>query len=988
MLLSAVCCLFTVAPALCVGPNAGGHFRDGSLAWSKLEGNTVQFELLSTWKRSHSGHLVHGVTAEGRIFVGDEVTVGGQVPPKLDFGDGAFQYVVVKVTSFSEEGDWFSGVSIFTHTYTTPNNGWRVDFDRYGASTTTQGAPWSARFSGCCRWEHLVNEANEPFKLDAIFDLVKMTGSPGARSLEFSTACSQENPVNCKIPGQGEGAPGPCNKVPFTTIACGNAVSSVGEAGGFVTVPTHPEVNGIIVDPDGTIRTPPKPSCLDPGQRTVGISVRDGTVGYVAIKNPGINCPASGQLQIQGGATLAGKQTARGTFESENGKLKRINLEYPGQGYKSMPSVFIVDEDDFPCTGYELEAVSFETQVNILVGAIERHGNGCIDQDGNSVFCILDVVDTEVKYQGTVIPQWLEDGFPGMGWGWNKDAKRLLPPSAAIEQSLVESPRDRTVNGGTGQQTVHSHMVAYAGYELELTFKAFANWCQLSDMSIMSEFVEDSRCWVKGTTVTFKYGPYPTQNVAFSIHKEGAITDLMITYDNPFEAHRPQHEFAVNKLNRDYVDHPNSVQAASLGFTRIDFNLNFGVGGAAVYLWYKKYDGNETNKAGQQAITHINVSTSAAEERMFASDGYTKLEGNLNEQAGGSNVFIWYKKSSGHVTYQPHRPTQWGWEHAIMNITIAAPQTPYSQVPDTDDRSDVNMYFAGTQTAPGWVKVQKNLNAGTVSNSQVYLFWRRGHSNPTSQTMTWKPCACDVGRQYLCVAPQTSQMDSLGLDKVTGEERCMAIDVLPDALPQWVSPQPDQVLEFYMGKETRYPISVQVLNPDKEVNIEADLPPGAALDIMTRPTQNCSHTGQCYTRSRDLAWTPAWNQGGYSVYVCFKASDIITGCEHANQQHETTRCATLLVRKCVYAVNFEQHLQELASLYKTDWLNVYSMNPTIKTPDRVLFEGQLVNIGHLYSVVPGDTVSKIAKVICKPECISRTLFSVERLCISALGSGR
>ena len=323
-----------------------------------------------------------------------------------------------------------------------------------------------------------------------------------------------------------------------------------------------------------------------------------------------------------------------------------------------------------------------------------------------------------------------------------------------------------------------------------------------------------------------------------------------------------------------------------------------------------------------------------------------------------------------------------------MNITIAAPQTPYSQVPDTDDRSDVNMYFAGTQTAPGWVKVQKNLNAGTVSNSQVYLFWRRGHSNPTSQTMTWKPCACDVGRQYLCVAPQTSQMDSLGLDKVTGEERCMAIDVLPDALPQWVSPQPDQVLEFYMGKETRYPISVQVLNPDKEVNIEADLPPGAAMDIMTRPTQNCSHAGQCYTRTRDLAWTPAWNQGGYSVYVCFKASDIITGCEHANQQHETTRCATLLVRKCVYAVNFEQHLQELASLYKTDWLNVYSMNPTIKTPDRVLFEGQLVNIGHLYSVVPGDTVSKIAKVICKPECISRTLFSVERLCISALGSGR
>jgi hypothetical protein len=145
------------------------------------------------------------------------------------------------------------------------------------------------------------------------------------------------------------------------------------------------------------------------------------------------------------------------------------------------------------------------------------------------------------------------------------------------------------------------------------------------------------------------------------------------------------------------------------------------------------------------------------------------------------------------------------------------------------------------------------------------------------------------------------------------------------------------------------------------VQIEAQLPPGAVLDVITRPASNCSNIGLCYVRSRDLAWTPAWNQGGLSTTVCFKATDIVTGCEPLGQPHESQVCATLKVIKCAYAINFEQHLQELASLYKTDWLNIFSMNPTIKTPDRVLYAGQVVNIGHLYQVVPGDTMHKIAQ---------------------------
>jgi len=672
------------------------------------------------------------------------------------------------------------------------------------------------------------------------------------------------------------------------------------------------------------------------------MSVRDGTVGYINIKNAGTGCVSSGEIVASG--------NMKAKFESENGQIKRVIITDKGTGYTDMPTLTL--KTDSMCTNVELEAVAFETHVNILVGSVKRHYKNCIDTLGGNaiVNCDPTQVGKNVKYSGTVIPLFMPHGFPRVGWGWDADQKRPIMPPAGFDELVVD--------GGTGKQDAYGHVVAYAGYDLSLTFNATVNWCQYANMNIIDGFIDDERCVVKGTTVSYEYGPLP-ENARFSMHQHGAITDLMITYDNPFEAHRPQHEWAVNKLSRDYVNHPNSVQAAQLGFTRIDFNLNSGVGGASVYLWYKTWDPHGPRE-GMEAITHLNISTTPEEETYFHGAAYTKLEGNLNEQTGGDNVFMWYKKSSGHSPYKDNRPTQMGMETAITNITFSSPETASSDLPNMQDDTDRNPYLDGVQTSPSWTKVDKSLNAGTVTNNPVYLYWRKAHTNPQSQTLTWRPCACDVGRQYICVAPKTSQKDTTGLDWVQGEQRCVAIDVLPDHVPEWTTPTPQQLLEFYIGRETRYPIAVTVLNPDKHVELDAQLPPGAVLDVMTLPPIECGDNGKCYGRSRDLAWTPAWNQGGLRTTVCFKATDIVTGCEPEGQAHESEVCATLLVNKCVYAINFEQHLQEIASLYKTDWLNIYSMNPTIKTPDRVLYAGQLVNVGHLYHVVPGDTVHKIA----------------------------
>lgn len=53
-------------------------------------------------------------------------------------------------------------------------------------------------------------------------------------------------------------------------------------------------------------------------------------------------------------------------------------------------------------------------------------------------------------------------------------------------------------------------------------------------------------------------------------------------------------------------------------------------------------------------------------------------------------------------------------------------------------------------------------------------------------------------------------------------------------------------------------------------------------------------------------------------------------------------------------------LQEIASLYSSSWLDLFALNPSLKSPDVAIPPDYLVNVGHLYSVVPGDTLHKIA----------------------------
>ena len=128
-----------------------------------------------------------------------------------------------------------------------------------------------------------------------------------------------------------------------------------------------------------------------------------------------------------------------------------------------------------------------------------------------------------------------------------------------------------------------------------------------------------------------------------------------------------------------------------MGYERVDANLNSGNGGASVYLWFKRFD-PAANATDQAAITHINVSTSGAEEETLTAFGFQKLPGNINEQAGGNEVYIWFKKASGIVSYAESRPHQAGFELAVTNISVLAATAPVVPGGVASNTTDLNPY--------------------------------------------------------------------------------------------------------------------------------------------------------------------------------------------------------------------------------------------------------------------------------------------------------
>ncbi|KAE8287113.1 hypothetical protein D5F01_LYC15077 [Larimichthys crocea] len=87
------------------------------------------------------------------------------------------------------------------------------------------------------------------------------------------------------------------------------------------------------------------------------------------------------------------------------------------------------------------------------------------------------------------------------------------------------------------------------------------------------------------------------------------------------------------------IDEAEEKNLQSQGFKKINVDLNKGAGGNYIYLWYK-------TEQGSAPITRLQVTFTKDMAVGLISAGYTKIDKDLNAGAGGDYIYLWYFKGS------------------------------------------------------------------------------------------------------------------------------------------------------------------------------------------------------------------------------------------------------------------------------------------------------------------------------------------------------
>jgi hypothetical protein len=105
----------------------------------------------------------------------------------------------------------------------------------------------------------------------------------------------------------------------------------------------------------------------------------------------------------------------------------------------------------------------------------------------------------------------------------------------------------------------------------------------------------------------------------------------------------------------------------------------------------------------------------------------------------------------------------------------------------------------------------------------------------------------------------------------------------------------------------------------------------------------------------EFRWRPARGQESTLHYtVCFEATDSLGIASTApvsasGRLAERSVCFRILVEKCQYCVQPGESFVTIASQYKTDWLHIYTANPTVLDPDKIVPYTR-INTGVFYKI--------------------------------------
>lgn len=245
-------------------------------------------------------------------------------------------------------------------------------------------------------------------------------------------------------------------------------------------------------------------------------------------------------------------------------------------------------------------------------------------------------------------------------------------------------------------------------------------------------------------------------------------------------------------------------------------------------------------------------------------------------------------------------------------------------------------------------------------------------TNPSEMMISWTPCSAELGATILCMdavdyhitrsATLDPTQDVVGRS-ASSNMRCFNIEVVKDPSPQFTAGLPTE-MTLIMGREGKIELRAWDENCLDSVTIGlaagSELPVGAVFD----PQLKGSGFGRsCTSMTRTMRWTPSIKMGGFEGQTCFTVRD--TGgsptCGAEAVAHTSTHCVKLYVTRCKYALQMDQQLQEISALFDLDWMRLWSLNLDITHPDYVVYNEQVVSVGHLYRVAPNERMDQISQ---------------------------
>ena len=227
--------------------------------------------------------------------------------------------------------------------------------------------------------------------------------------------------------------------------------------------------------------------------------------------------------------------------------------------------------------------------------------------------------------------------------------------------------------------------------------------------------------------------------------------------------------------------------------------------------------------------------------------------------------------------------------------------------------------------------------------------------------------------------------DVVNSDSVAATQRCLMLNVVHDEPPQLsfvldgaeqLGRDPSDPSQHHamtpllsIGLEHKLKIIAFDPNPQDKLTIRAVPAPGAVGGPLEPPgstigMEESSQVNGGTQHSVVLSFAPKHDHGGYKAEHCWEVSDDCgSGCETdcPGGKHVTVACVVVVVRRCEFVVREGQQLQQVAAIYGSDWLQLWSHNQRIMHPDMQLSPADTLNIGHLYDVQPYDKPAEVAE---------------------------